>query len=1229
MYSMYSHEKRRTGITLLVICLCLLAGVTQALAATGFTDALTFGDAKSEKAHQVAITGQAAREWLATTMGALTDSRMVRTLQGPGSSISFELAAGGDAEASAVLELQEVHNRRPSAFGYIVLVNDTEVYFRTYQEMGTGPVHYFVNVPPKLLAAQPRVRVTMRNEGGAAWSISQVWWYRDFFNDLAKRERVYRPMGIYSDPANADTGEKTLEAQWKKFKETYSGFTDYAPAGGYVQGGAYAGNLYANQYRIDQSINAIVASDMGALYPPNATAWGGAMGGPDGRGGDFSDLQYSRVNINPVTGIENVSWPNLWANSMTPTYANPHYNQVLRQRFDKVTSYLSDRLAFTMARGTLPIGEMQFARELGIDVGEDFHPEYVKTARADGITLDPRGGLNLPAREWLFNTTTRIYDWMGKDFAAALGRNPVRVDHGQITLPTYQFADNLYNHVGGGQRILPRSWESWQTGMTKESWASGEIVGTTGLQPCADYIRARGKLSKVNQERGTLKNNFAICKSLYEQGFQFMYFYNLRAGDDKLLQAVDKVDDQPSMPAIHCEPNCLESNLSNGDPMGTPEQIVAIDNLEARETPCPHHTRKMVVKDIARPGSILYHLSNNGADFPSGLSLFAMGRIAPGDANKIEVRVGETPQQLATVYTMSSKDLPYPENWTPHATRSTIVPLGEGAKGKKDYYLRLVLHAEKAYDATFLHEVRVGMTWPRQSGYLTGDRFTIGQSRVLSLWAQDRAVAARLLERYRTLGSEDGEWTKAKALFDAGYYRSAYAALVGKFSELLPARYAILGNGQLGRYPVSVQLPDTNNTAVIDLTQVNASGIEFTVKTEIKQAIQVTFSGAKSGRTYALMSSGPNRYAIVPASKAHTAQVAKAEEGCVTFTVPVEPPANTLKALPENINGSFREGSKQSIRIDIGDLDLSQNTGFLNLPLATNATVTREADRLQATQLPKGQTWPLKNDRVDLTLNAAGQVTSIKAVYGLDKGRIKAFTPPSIATGCNGIIELEDGQRYEFSPYTVCDTLYMHSALRQYEIRSLAVALQPGDEIEISYCPYTYKGSLPRIISLNQPYEVVKDLNYTKITGDEWTNDVVEVKDATVEPHPLDPSYLPHYIKPVLYPKIDFTPGYVVYKFQREKPFDRTLVEYMARVFEDSSRMEFFVGDDNQAWTKVWQFDNSCMSFMPLDGGALTFFDITNQVKGKRTFYLKIQLTHHADDHRFGLLGVRVLTKPQ
>ena len=73
----------------------------------------------------------------------------------------------------------------------------------------------------------------------------------------------------------------------------------------------------------------------------------------------------------------------------------------------------------------------------------------------------------------------------------------------------------------------------------------------------------------------------------------------------------------------------------------------------------------------------------------------------------------------------------------------------------------------------------------------------------MNLWLQDRAVFERLQNFYRQLKGEDEAYRKAAEMSAQGRYLSAYRALAGEMSLILPAKFAVRGNGKLGPYPVS------------------------------------------------------------------------------------------------------------------------------------------------------------------------------------------------------------------------------------------------------------------------------------------------------------------------------------------------------------------------------------------------------------------------------------------
>jgi hypothetical protein len=141
-------------------------------------------------------SGDTRLETMETEMGGYLDRVQTVSLASKGASLSVEVPAPAAGE-DLLLEIREIHNRRPGVFGYTVVVDGREVYFRTYEEYGAGPNHYFVQIPAKSLPGSGKVRVELRCEGAAPFNIADIWAYHDFPNKVAKREEIYRPMALH------------------------------------------------------------------------------------------------------------------------------------------------------------------------------------------------------------------------------------------------------------------------------------------------------------------------------------------------------------------------------------------------------------------------------------------------------------------------------------------------------------------------------------------------------------------------------------------------------------------------------------------------------------------------------------------------------------------------------------------------------------------------------------------------------------------------------------------------------------------------------------------------------------------------------------------------------------------------------------------------------------------------------------------------------------------------
>lgn len=1199
-------------------------------AGTAFTELVEFGKTQSESSHGLKTTGLVRHETLSTEMGNLSDRYEVLTVCGKGASAAVTIRAPRRGQP-LLLEVQEIHVRRPNAFGYKILANDRAVYFRTYQEYGAGPNHYFVQVAPATIGDAASVDVKFQSEGGAPFSISRLWAYDAFFSQVVESEQVYRKMGLLLPQELMKTPEQ---------RKGYGGLRCFDPIGllDFISYGF--GDLDGSRARLEGRLRLSSEWGMPIELIVNGTAWGGMPTGPDGLGGYFSDPRYSLLSYNFTRHHFQPAWPNMWASSTWPTLRDPWLNAYLEKRFRRVFGDLPERLDRCRMQGTpaAPILVREFAPASG-----EISNFTIARARTEHVILDPGDGLGLDERLWMHRDAVRGWQELADSTVAVVGRDSVVVDRGVVRLPPGQLADDLFSHpdfLTDAPMNDPR-WGGGQHGMVEGLWSSGEMGRGTEYRDIAmyDYVRARGKLAMINMERTILKEDFTVLKNHYQRGFQFVTLFNAYEHDERYVKAVDAMDDEPALPAVHREPALLDVICSRDLAPGPSNVIVSIENLGVR------NNLRLAVNDPSRPGQITYRLENVGEPFASRLNLHLDGRVSPGPGNRIEVLAGDAPDRLKTVATLTDRQLACPDHWTPYMTSETTVDLGDGMIGKPSYLLRLVFHSADAADAAFLLKLHVGAQWPWLSGHISANPFTVRQSRVMQLWVQDRAMAARWLKRYRDLGGEDAVYREADDLYGRGWYRSALRLLVGEVSQLLPATYVVRDHGRLGRYPVEVALPDETALVRVTIHKGGMDGYEFSLRSDaLRQACRLSFTGLDTSSPWCVKPAGANRFRLLPgtersggATGAATAIASNAavtvRDGKVTLELGVSRVEECQPPLPRTLVARYLNRQRGKLIVDLQDLELMGYDESLALPIAKGATSVRVPDNPAFPEAPT-RAWPERLDRVELTLDASNQVTAVKASYGRDRGRIKAFhAPVLVGELSNGVIELENGNRYALhfdkKTGTSFDTVALQGPIVDYEIRSLEEAFKPGQDVELAYCPYAAKGGLKRLIRVSQPRTLLLDEDFTKTTGDEWKAKAVAVEGLDVRLHKPEPNYLTKVQLRLLRPVAAFVPGIVTYHIAHDRPLSTTVVEFTARAFEDSSRVAFWVSDDARTWTKLGQFDNTWQNSysQQLTSLPLQFIDLTPAVLGKKEFYLKVELSVNSADERFCVGRLRVVAE--
>jgi hypothetical protein len=1189
----------------------LVMGSAAGLYASELPDSITFGNQKSEKTHSVEATGLVSVETLTTELGAIKRDYSVRTLRQTGATLSFDLTVKPDGKP-VVLEIQEIHNRRPDVFGYTVLVNDQEVYFRTYYEIAAGPNHYFVMVPTTVIGSSPFLRITLRNEGNGVFSIGQVWAYANFFQGIAKEEQVFRTMPVLFDPRTQFTEPweeldrigSDLDYAIEKVKDYQARYVDttcYGPVGinwgwGFsygLHGPAFVSKLADHCLHLASAAQAPMTMSFNGLW------WAGAPQGPDGIGGYFSDLKYHQGRYERDTDTYTYH-TGFGGGFIARTFNSAPLLQMRKVRFKSAMQHIADRIAYLKAKGKEP-PFLAFTRCCGEDYtpGGDFGAAITATAKADGVILNPEDGLSDKELDWMDRNLVRYLKEIALNTYESVGRDAVLVDQGKTVLPESQLADNWFMEAGSGPWYPHWEFErrsSFWRSFTGNMWPSGEPGwGYVDLERMRDdYAKANGKVACSNMEWSPLRN-LDYLENHYQMGYQFEKFHGGKPYFRDWLRQADNIEENASRPPVHLERRLLDVNTRRDKQMGPTAQVVEVRNLTLRYREDLKFNTDMALDDHTQQGSITYRLDSKDGAFSNDLMLEIEGIIK--SAEGIEIFGGTDLTALPKLATLNGHDMAVAKAWNQFGTQLGYVDMG-AAMAKLDMpstetlYLRLVF--PEGGNEIWLHGIKATRRWSKQSGQLLGTPFTVNQARITQLWIQDRAVTRRLLQRYHDLAGADDLYLQAKGLFDTCRYRTAYRLLAGEISQVLPARYAVRGHGKLGRYSVEVKLENDAAVALVELMQADPSSIEFLLKSEIEQPCRLQFAELKPNRTYALEQLGINHYRLQPA-KTGTVQTDK--DGTATVDLEISMEEKPLP-LPRTFSAIYLQGGRDGIKVWLQDPTVSLLDEGTRLPVAEGVHVSRACE---GSSEPTTRDWPQALDKVEVTLDDAGRVSEMRAVYGRDRGRIKAFQKPVIRGGAlsNGAIVLENGNAYELGYnywFTRFNTLMLESPCHDPDY--LAERIKPGSFIELSYCPYQHPDGHKRATVVSQPVKPLFAADFTT-NSETWQRQAHSVDNLIAKA--FDNSY-------ALVPQSQGrSTGSIVFEIKADKPLDEAVISYHSRIITiNVADIVFEVSDDGENWVECGRALNL---ERPWEFGIVRSVDISPAIQGRQRFFLRVLLS--------------------
>lgn len=1046
-------------------------------------DTILLGNAASELEHRVAVVGKADTAQLATTVGTLRRSDPVRILAGEGSSLALTLAAGGGS-TPLLLEIQEIHDRRPQVFGYTVAVNGVEVYFRTYEEVGAGPNHFFVEVPRKL-APDGVLNLMLRNHGEAPVAIGRVWAYGNFAQ-LAQADGTWRPMGMLAEaqtligwvgkPGKQATFDEERNmpkdrdpAAWTELRASFSAGSALAP-GFQTTCNYLSRNGAALKEEIDEAIRKAGTNSILWQYKFMGGDWGGHPSLLDGKGGDFYDIRYSQAVYDPLKKQYGPTWPSTPGGTIWPTAGEATLNRFIMDRSRLTARMLSERIGLLAAQGVRPadvclVGDEGPSYWWQNGFG-DFSPDLVAAAAHNGVTLDPEQ-LNPAARRWMFDNLTARYSERCQAIAEGLGRDVIAVDHGVVALPATQLADAVYSHPFMNQvfPLFDRRWEGWQNGANEHAWVGGEPLEYVNPS-FADYIACQGSLAMVNLFRPIL--DVPYLEKLYQWGMGHIACYQEFSGDAKIFsQALAGVDARTSQPVRHYLRKLVDLEFSRMATLAVDGLIPDSDNLVLS----PTMAKTIHLMDPTKPGLLVVLLDGMNKPLPEGLTLhldFGNGPTKDKLASGVAIAVGADIEGLQQIAQVPSSQFSRTSYWPRQCT--AVIPLGTALQGASQGYVAIELTTADGSIETGLRSVSVQSAWTLQSGQLVGGLPTNREMRIRRLWLQDRAVTERLLARHRAAGGAATTLAEAEGLLASGKPRKARKLLSGAHSLLLPARFAVRGRGPLGPYPITVAWKDAAATALVELRQTGKDGSELVIQADANIEAEIRCGGLTPGKRFTLtvQEGGLVRLAADPAG----ALVADASGwATATCTVAVRPTiggdgflATNTGRVPSRVLIAL---SSDKDRYEVQDPALAL---FNPLHITSAATVVLERRRDGEADAPvkKG---PSTGDRVEITLDEAGRAIGLRSTYGEASGTIRTFTPPAVHPApCNGIIELEDGRRFEimyrmggFTKFTIPG---LKPFARNNSIDDYVAAIKPGMTVRLTYSPPLIDGVLSRLITV-------------------------------------------------------------------------------------------------------------------------------------------------------------------
>jgi hypothetical protein len=313
----------------------------------------------------------------------------------------------------------------------------------------------------------------------------------------------------------------------------------------------------------------------------------------------------------------------------------------------------------------------------------------------------------------------------------------------------------------------------------------------------------------------------------------------------------------------------------------------------------------------------------------------------------------------------------------------------------------------------------------------------------------------RLLNRYLnelggtiTTQSQKANFEKAYNLYAEGRYGEAFAAISQAISQLLPADFMVAGHGQLGEYPVHIQV-DNNSKVHVTLKEVSDTAVRFSMDASSDATVQVSLL-TDSG-SWSLQQQENGDWLI-------TSGDTPAAEGKVTFTVNVK--ERISKQIPLEFEARCNNANATNIVLTSQDPRVNDYCVSTSVAVSSSVQVWRGADGTPKDQMQAVDISRLKaGDYLQVKLNERGMVVEIYAWYGQITGTVIKVEEISLEGEMSNAfvtIQADDGTTKRLEIGYDCKLNFTGATGENGKMALVeSVGLTVGQKVSATYCPYT------------------------------------------------------------------------------------------------------------------------------------------------------------------------------